>query len=233
MTINLSLPAQFFDPFILVGMIGNVLSSVGLITINKQLFVLFRAFFVFCFVSRYCFAVELLSCFFLRFRFWNFLLLVCFNLDVANHDRFVPDFWTCRFKYSHFEFMMVLAFCHYIFTSLSLHVMITLQIFEYKRCSYHRCPPLSFGLFFLLYQLVNQFPSLSICPTGALGSVAFMNLSLAFNSVGFYQISKLACVPVTLILQYLMFKEQASFSGLCRTAFSSIHFFAVLLSFVC
>jgi hypothetical protein len=36
---------------------------------------------------------------------------------------------------------------------------------------------------------------------GSLGSVAFMNLNLAHNSVGFYQLSKLACIPVTLILE--------------------------------
>eukprot|EP00455_Lapot_gusevi_P023990 TRINITY_DN248_c0_g1_i1.p1 TRINITY_DN248_c0_g1~~TRINITY_DN248_c0_g1_i1.p1 ORF type:complete len:251 (-),score=66.48 TRINITY_DN248_c0_g1_i1:81-833(-) len=45
---------------------------------------------------------------------------------------------------------------------------------------------------------------------GSLGSVAFMNLNLAFNSVGFYQISKLLCIPVTLVLQFYMFGDTVS-----------------------
>lgn len=36
---------------------------------------------------------------------------------------------------------------------------------------------------------------------GSLGSVAFMNLNLAHNSVGFYQLSKLACIPVTIAIE--------------------------------
>ena len=38
--------------------------------------------------------------------------------------------------------------------------------------------------------------------------VFFMNLSLANNSVGFYQISKLACIPVTLFIQAKYFNTQ-------------------------
>jgi solute carrier family 35 protein E3 len=37
-----------------------------------------------------------------------------------------------------------------------------------------------------------------------------MNLNLAWNSVGFYQISKLACIPLTLLLEYLMNGKKAS-----------------------
>lgn len=33
------------------------------------------------------------------------------------------------------------------------------------------------------------------------GSIGFMNISLNLNSVGFYQITKLAIVPCTLIVQ--------------------------------
>ena len=38
---------------------------------------------------------------------------------------------------------------------------------------------------------------------GSLLSVAFMNLNLSHNSVGFYQLSKLACIPFTLLVQYI------------------------------
>ena len=55
-------------------------------------------------------------------------------------------------------------------------------------------------------------PILGVMPValGSLGSVAFMNLNLAFNSVGFYQISKLVCIPVTLVLQFYMFGDTVS-----------------------
>jgi solute carrier family 35, member E3 len=44
---------------------------------------------------------------------------------------------------------------------------------------------------------------------GSLGSVAFMNLNLAYNSVGFYQLSKLACIPVTLLLERVWYGRSA------------------------
>lgn len=36
-------------------------------------------------------------------------------------------------------------------------------------------------------------------------------VNLAKNSVGFYQISKLACIPATLVLQYLLYKKKVSY----------------------
>lgn len=44
---------------------------------------------------------------------------------------------------------------------------------------------------------------------GSLGSVAFMNLNLAYNSVGFYQLSKLSCIPVTLALERVWYGKRA------------------------
>lgn len=37
-----------------------------------------------------------------------------------------------------------------------------------------------------------------------------MNLNLAYNSVGFYQLSKLACVPFVLAVQYLLYNQGVS-----------------------
>ena len=45
---------------------------------------------------------------------------------------------------------------------------------------------------------------------GSLLSVAFMNLNLSYNSVGFYQLSKLACIPVTLLVQKLAYNQSVS-----------------------
>jgi solute carrier family 35, member E3 len=45
---------------------------------------------------------------------------------------------------------------------------------------------------------------------GSLLSVAFMNLNLQYNSVGFYQLSKLACIPFTLAVQYVAYNQRVS-----------------------
>jgi len=41
-------------------------------------------------------------------------------------------------------------------------------------------------------------------------SIALLNLSLGFNSVGFYQMSKLTIIPVTVVLQMTYFKKKFS-----------------------
>ena len=84
----LASPVKFVDISILIAMISNVLCSVGLISINKQLF-----------------------------------------------------------KYSHFEFMLILSFLHYVFTSLSCHLMIYLRIFESKDAPISGVLPVAIGSF--------------------------------------------------------------------------------------
>jgi hypothetical protein len=37
-----------------------------------------------------------------------------------------------------------------------------------------------------------------------------MNLNLSHNSVGFYQLSKLACIPFTLLVQFLFYNQSVS-----------------------
>ena len=41
-----------------------------------------------------------------------------------------------------------------------------------------------------------------------IGSVAFMNFSLDYNSVGFYQVTKLLCIPAMVIIQSYVYKQQ-------------------------
>ena len=40
-------------------------------------------------------------------------------------------------------------------------------------------------------------------------SIAFLNLSLGFNSVGFYQMTKLAIIPCTVAIQQTFYQKQA------------------------
>lgn len=39
-------------------------------------------------------------------------------------------------------------------------------------------------------------------------SIGFLNLSLGFNSIGFYQMTKLAIIPFTVLLETLFLKKQ-------------------------
>ncbi|CAM9472510.1 unnamed protein product [Chrysoparadoxa australica] len=79
-----------------------------------------------------------------------------------------------------FHFIILLTFTHYFFSSLGTRVLLYLGVFTYK--------PVPFGYTVRL-------------ALGALCSVGFMNLNLTSNSVGFYQLSKLTCIPVTLLIE--------------------------------
>lgn len=115
---------------IVIGVIGNVLATVGVVLVNKLLFSVYN-----------------------------------------------------------FKFMLLLSSFHFVATMSGLHLLRQLGFFTHKPAPFWGIFPLAMS---------------------SLGSVAFMNLNLAFNSVGFYQISKLLCIPVTLILQYLFFGQTAS-----------------------
>jgi hypothetical protein len=68
-----------------------------------------------------------------------------------------------------FHFMVFLSFLHFAFTTVGTRVMLWMNIFSYQPA------PLS-----------------GILPVavGSLLSVAFMNLNLSYNSVGFYQVMR-------------------------------------------
>lgn len=85
-----------------------------------------------------------------------------------------------------YEFMIFLSFLHFVSTSIGTRVMLKLKVFQEK-----------------------QVPIADVMPVaiGSLLSVAFMNLNLQTNSVGIYQLSKLACIPVTLIVQYFFYQQ--------------------------
>uniref|UniRef100_A0A7S3UUW0 Sugar phosphate transporter domain-containing protein n=1 Tax=Heterosigma akashiwo TaxID=2829 RepID=A0A7S3UUW0_HETAK len=85
-----------------------------------------------------------------------------------------------------FNFMIFISFCHFVFTTIGSRVLLKLGAFQYKEASIGNVLPVALG---------------------SLGSVAFMNLNLSYNSVGFYQISKLACIPVTIVLQAAFYNQ--------------------------
>eukprot|EP00270_Netrium_digitus_P007769 TRINITY_DN2281_c0_g2_i2.p1 TRINITY_DN2281_c0_g2~~TRINITY_DN2281_c0_g2_i2.p1 ORF type:complete len:327 (-),score=46.98 TRINITY_DN2281_c0_g2_i2:355-1335(-) len=80
----------------------------------------------------------------------------------------------------HFNYGTTLTSWHLIVTFLSLHFARSLRLFEHKAVDLRTV--IGFGL-------LNG------------SSIGFLNLCLGFNSVGFYQMTKLAIIPFTVLLQ--------------------------------
>ena len=74
-----------------------------------------------------------------------------------------------------FHFMVFLSFLHFAFTTIGTRVMLWANVFSYQPAPLSGVLPVA---------------------VGSLMSVAFMNLNLSYNSVGFYQVSLLQCSKV-------------------------------------
>ncbi|KAG9140992.1 hypothetical protein Leryth_012575 [Lithospermum erythrorhizon] len=85
-----------------------------------------------------------------------------------------------------FHFATTLTSWHLLVTFCSLHVALWLKLFEHK-----------------------PFDSRAVMGFGILNgtSIGLLNLSLGFNSVGFYQMTKLAIIPCTVLLETLFFRK--------------------------
>jgi len=88
-----------------------------------------------------------------------------------------------------FPFMVTLSGIHFVFTSMGCHVLLRLGFFDRKDAPLMGVIPVAMGSCF---------------------SVGFMNLNLTKDTVGFYQVTKLLCIPVTILMEYLMFKSFVS-----------------------
>ncbi|KAL1559283.1 UDP-xylose transporter 3 [Salvia divinorum] len=82
----------------------------------------------------------------------------------------------------HFIFATTLTSWHLLVTFCSLHVALSLKLFEHKPIDFQT--NIGFGI-------LNGI------------SIGMLNLSLGFNSVGFYQMTKLAIIPCTVLLETL------------------------------
>ncbi|XP_057521213.1 UDP-xylose transporter 3-like [Amaranthus tricolor] len=88
-----------------------------------------------------------------------------------------------------FNFATTLTSWHLLVTFCSLHVALQMKFFEHK--PFERKAVLGFGI-------LNGI------------SIGLLNLSLGFNSVGFYQMTKLAIIPCTVFLETVYFKKKFS-----------------------
>eukprot|EP00211_Chloroparvula_japonica_P017210 CAMPEP_0119125872 /NCGR_PEP_ID=MMETSP1310-20130426/5000_1 /TAXON_ID=464262 /ORGANISM="Genus nov. species nov., Strain RCC2339" /LENGTH=274 /DNA_ID=CAMNT_0007115985 /DNA_START=206 /DNA_END=1030 /DNA_ORIENTATION=- len=89
-----------------------------------------------------------------------------------------------------FQFMISLTVLHLLFSSLVVRGMGYYGFYSHPKVSMWTTAPLA---------------CLSV------GSITFMNLNLGHNSVGFYQMSKIMCIPATLVMQYSLFGVSVSF----------------------
>ncbi|KAH1255486.1 UDP-xylose transporter 3 [Glycine max] len=89
----------------------------------------------------------------------------------------------------HFIFATTLTSWHLLVTFCSLHVALKLRFFEHK--PFERKAVMGFGI-------LNGI------------SIGLLNLSLGFNSVGFYQMTKLAIIPCTILLEILFLGKKFS-----------------------
>ncbi|KAK9682690.1 hypothetical protein RND81_10G089500 [Saponaria officinalis] len=88
-----------------------------------------------------------------------------------------------------FQFATTLTSWHLLVTFCSLHVALKLKFFEHK--PFERRAVLGFGI-------LNGI------------SIGLLNLSLGFNSVGFYQMTKLAIIPCTVFLETVFLQKKFS-----------------------
>ncbi|XP_074286446.1 UDP-xylose transporter 3-like [Silene latifolia] len=88
-----------------------------------------------------------------------------------------------------FNFATTLTSWHLLVTFCSLHVALKLKFFEHK--PFEPSAVLGFGI-------LNGI------------SIGLLNLSLGFNSVGFYQMTKLAIIPCTVFLETMFLQKKFS-----------------------
>ncbi|KAI3927139.1 hypothetical protein MKX01_029907 [Papaver californicum] len=88
-----------------------------------------------------------------------------------------------------FHFATTLTSWHLLVTFWSLHVSLWMKLFDHK-----------------------PFEARAVMGFGVLNgiSIGLLNLSLGFNSVGFYQMTKLAIIPCTVFLQKIFFQKKFS-----------------------
>ncbi|GMH05032.1 hypothetical protein Nepgr_006872 [Nepenthes gracilis] len=88
-----------------------------------------------------------------------------------------------------FHFATTLTSWHLLVTFCSLHVALRMKLFEHK-----------------------PFDQRAVVGFGVLNgiSIGLLNLSLGFNSVGFYQMTKLAIIPCTVFLETVFLKKKFS-----------------------
>mmetsp|Transcript_12947 Transcript_12947/g.39912 ORF Transcript_12947/g.39912 Transcript_12947/m.39912 type:complete len:339 (+) Transcript_12947:222-1238(+) len=90
-------------------------------------------------------------------------------------------------KQHDFDHIIFLTAAHFVATTVGMRLMLLLGVFEYKRAERRTVMRVALG---------------------SLASIGFFNLNLKQNSLGFYQMSKLACIPATLLCAWVLGGER-------------------------
>jgi solute carrier family 35 protein E3 len=114
-----------------------------------------------------------------------------FNIIVASAIVFANK---AVFSLYHFKFVFALTLIHTIFTWVGMSLLAGVGFFFPKKIPAHQLLPLAIGY---------------------VGYIVLCNLSLNLNSVGFYQIMKVAVAPTVLLLEIVMFHKIPSFMVVC------------------
>ncbi|AQK44916.1 Nucleotide/sugar transporter family protein [Zea mays] len=101
-----------------------------------------------------------------------------------------------------FPFATTLTSWHLMVTFCTLHVAQRLRFFEPKAID---------GQTVILFGLLNGT------------SIGLLNLSLGFNSIGFYQMTKLAIIPFTVLLETIFLKKRFRFESSFLTILNLIY----------
>lgn len=118
-----------------------------------------------------------------RFRIPFYLALnACSSIGIVFANKVV-------FQVYNFKYGTLLTFIHFIFTFVGLEICRQMGMFEMKRIELKKILPLC----------------VSFC-----GFVALTNLSLVYNSVGFYQLMKVLTTPIIVVIQTLFYNETFS-----------------------
>lgn len=91
-----------------------------------------------------------------------------------------------------FRFMTVLTCLHFYASFIGCCIMLAFSLMKYKQ--------------------VKDYSCVIRIALASLVSIVCMNYSLAYSSVGFYQIAKLFCIPVTIALEKIFGFRQQGFS---------------------
>ncbi|CUF15972.1 transmembrane protein, putative [Bodo saltans] len=115
-----------------------------------------------------------------KFRVPFYLALnACSSIGIVFSNKVV-------FQVYNFKYGTLLTFIHFIFTFVGLEICRQCGMFELKRIDLKKILPLC----------------VSFC-----GFVALTNLSLVYNSVGFYQLMKVLTTPIIVVIQTLFYNE--------------------------
>eukprot|EP00775_Hariotina_reticulata_P002751 gene2751-3046_t len=88
-----------------------------------------------------------------------------------------------------FHFPVCLAFFHSTVTAIGMQAMAYVGLIQVKQLSWRRIAPIA---------------------AAYVGFVIFNNLSVQVNTVGFYQLSKIAITPVVVLVEYLAYQKAVS-----------------------